>query len=162
MPLTYSPDALYGFMLEWRLDGRTLGCVVADEALKRLGVRVAHNGGAHAVRLARRLCRRHHGQRAASCWRACSFPCRDEWRRRRMPVHYSNSRGYGGPRRLLVIFKSRWLLRRPLMPVAKTRRPRSETQGSTRALARCALRNTSGNLGDGCGLRVVAPSREPQ
>ena len=34
-----------------RVDGSSLGSALADEALKRFGVRVAHNGGAHAVRL---------------------------------------------------------------------------------------------------------------
>ena len=34
------------------VDGRALGSVLTDEALKRLGVRVANHGGSYAVRLA--------------------------------------------------------------------------------------------------------------
>ena len=35
-----------------RIDGSSLGSALADEALKRFGVRGVHNGGAHVVRLA--------------------------------------------------------------------------------------------------------------
>ena len=52
---------LHGFVLERHslistvvvgVDRRAFRCMIADETLKRLGVRVAHDGGAHVVRLA--------------------------------------------------------------------------------------------------------------